>query len=422
MKKDIERAIDALHTRRPLTEKYERYYNGDHDLRFATEKFENTFGKLFREFALNLCPIICDAVKDKLLVKGFSVESSPHLTERVDAAVRDVWSRNRMAIRSGEVHKEALRQGDGFVLVWPDVNRRPCIYPQHSAGIAVFYEESRPDTIEFAAKCWLDGKKHTRLNLFYPDRTERYISRMQNVSAAAEVKDMMPAGPAIANPYGRVPLFHFANNSEIGSAGRSELEAALPIQDGLNKAVLDMLVAMEFAAFRQRWAAGIEVEYDSDGNAVAPFTSGVDSLWIAGDPSARFGDFQAAELEQFLKVKEGFRVDIATVTGTPLHYFVQDAAAFPSGESLRQASARFIAKVLSRQLAYGQVWADVMSFALAIQGIRGTRLVTLWQDPSPLSERERLQILLLKKQLGIPRSELVIEAGYGAEAAKGEPS
>ena len=35
----------------------------------------------------------------------------------------------------------------------------------------------------------------------------------------------------------------------------------MPVQDGLNKSVLDMLVAMEFSAFRQRWAAGIEVDH-----------------------------------------------------------------------------------------------------------------------------------------------------------------
>ena len=54
MNKDIELAIDNL---RRLAGKYsraERYYRGDHDLSFATEKFQNAFGLLFREFAMNL--------------------------------------------------------------------------------------------------------------------------------------------------------------------------------------------------------------------------------------------------------------------------------------------------------------------------------------------------------------------------------
>ena len=75
MNKHIEQAITNLRTNSARYAKTERYYNGDHDLAFATEKFQNTFGTLFREFALNLCPVICDAVRDKLRVTGFSVGS-----------------------------------------------------------------------------------------------------------------------------------------------------------------------------------------------------------------------------------------------------------------------------------------------------------------------------------------------------------
>ena len=43
---------------------------------FASEKFKNTFGSLFKEFAMNLCPAVCDSVRDKLIVKGFGVEDA----------------------------------------------------------------------------------------------------------------------------------------------------------------------------------------------------------------------------------------------------------------------------------------------------------------------------------------------------------
>ena len=75
MNKHIEQAIENLRSAAVRVERPERYYDGRHDLRFATEKFENTFGTLFREFALNLCPAVCDALKDKLRITGFSVES-----------------------------------------------------------------------------------------------------------------------------------------------------------------------------------------------------------------------------------------------------------------------------------------------------------------------------------------------------------
>jgi hypothetical protein len=221
----------------------------------------------------------------------------------------------------------------------------------------------------------------------------------------------------VPNPFGVVPVFHFANNADLGMPGSSELEAALPIQDGLNKSVLDMLVAMEFSAFRQRWAAGIEFERDDEGNVVPPFQAGVDHVWMTESTDARFGDFDSADLEQFLKVKDSFRTDIASVTGTPLYYLMPQLRGFPSGESLRKAETRFLAKIRERQEAFGQVWADVMAFAARISGTGVFRLVTEWEDAASRSEREMLENIILKKRIGISTEQALMEAGYGAEDA-----
>jgi hypothetical protein len=75
MNSNIEHAIQNFRAAGLRCARTERYYCGEHDLAFATEKFANAFGALFREFALNLCPAICDAVRDKLKVTGFSVAS-----------------------------------------------------------------------------------------------------------------------------------------------------------------------------------------------------------------------------------------------------------------------------------------------------------------------------------------------------------
>ncbi|CAN5485830.1 hypothetical protein BH10ACI3_BH10ACI3_23120 [soil metagenome] len=452
MNKDIEQALTTLRSRWAVYAKSERYYNGEHDLRFATEKFENAFGTLFREFALNLCPVICDAVRDKLRVVGFSADSvnsekgivnsrrkirdSMNSIDAINSATRLIWHQNRMATRAGEVHKEALKCGDAYMIVWPDAQGRAVMYPNRAAGMAVTYDENAPGRITWAAKAWQTADKYFRLNLFYPDRIEKYISRSQTEGALPEAKDFVPlvqstrfsVPPAdeaqakawtLNNPFGIVPVFHFANNSDLGLNGRSELDAAIPVQDGLNKSVLDMLVAMEFSAFRQRWAAGIEVEYTADGKMASPFKAGVEQLWISDNPNTKFGDFQAAELEQFLKVKDSFRVDIASVTGTPLHYFLQTTGGFRSGESLKKAETRFLAKVRDRQESFGQVWADVMSFALLIEGQgRNVSLLTKWEDAAPVAEREFLENILLKKQIGLPVEQALLEAGYGAADVK----
>ena len=463
MNQHISQAIEQFRASAACYQKTERYYRGDHDLAFATEKFANTFGTLFREFAMNLCPAICDAVRDKLRVTGFSVNVGPPAalpasmpertgpilqnenvqagslrSETLRSEIERIWFRNRMQQRAGEIHKEALKNGDAYAIVWFDPAGDVSIYPQHAANVTVVYDEERPGTIVWAAKHWRTVDKRTRLNIFYSDRIESYITKRGSDAILPEAKEFAAVGTPAAlpasgkdgtenhtpagsrrsdfmpNPFGIVPVFHFANNADVGCHGLSELAAAIPIQDGLNKSILDMLVAMEFSAFRQRWVAGIEVDIDPEtGAAKQPFSSGVDQLWVSSDPGTTFGDFGASNLDQFLKVKDSFRVDMASVTGTPLHYFLQTSRGFASGESLKQNETRFLAKVRDRQTSFGQTWAELMSFALRLAGHDGVELITHWEDPSPTTEKEILENLLLKKQLGISTEQALKEAGYG---------
>lgn len=428
MNNDLDRSIEQLRENSIRYQRPERYYRGDHDLAFATDKFANAFGSQFREFALNLCPAVCDAVRDKLKIEGFSVESTgsenPFTADEIEERVSAIWKRNRMDVRAGELHKEALKNGDAFAIVWPNADGKAVIYPNKAANCAAFYDEESPGKIVSAAKYWQNADKFTRLNLYYADRIERFITKSSGGILLPAVDQFVPfaedGNPAvIANPFGSVPVFHFANNADIGELGRSELEAAIPIQDGLNKSVLDMLVAMEFCAYRQRWAAGIEIDYDADGLAVPPFNAGIDHLWISENADTRFGEFADSNLDQFLKVKESFRIDIASVTGTPLHYLQPQNKTLASGEALKKSETRFIAKVRDRQNAFGRVWEDAASFALRIENAgNDVRLLSRWQDPSPISERELLENIQIKRSIGLPSDIALIEAGYGKASIK----
>ena len=61
-----------------------------------------------------------------------------------------------------------------------------------------------------------------------------------------------------------------------------------------------------------------------------------------------------------------------------------------------------------------------MSFALNIAGYGSeNRLITNWEDPSPLSERELLENIRIKRELGIPPEQALAEAGYGASEIAG---
>jgi hypothetical protein len=418
----INKALKELARRSSDYRKAKDYYDGKHQLAFATEKFRNAFGDLFNKFADNLMPPVVDAVKDNLQITGFNIEAGD---ESLADAAWKIWQDARMGRRAGQVHKEALRSGDAYLIVWPNKDGRPVFHPNKSHLCMVNYDDEETERVSSAVKMWPRADKRYRLNLYFPDRIEKYVTRQSHPNGMPEsakaFDEFEVPGEAwpLENPYGVVPVFHFANNADMGEAGRSELTDVMPLQDALNKAVLDKMVAMEFTAFTQRYAIGLDVETDPvTGKPIVPFT-GLERMLTIGNPDAKFGQFEGASLEQFLKVQDSFRMEIARVSGTPLHYFFLQDGSVPSGEALKTLEKRFLKKIEDRQSSFGQVWEEIIVLALKMSDetfadvTDDVRLFAQWTDPAPASEKERLDSLVVKQQLGVDDEQLLIEAGYG---------
>jgi hypothetical protein len=413
---DIERALAQVKANASRYEKFAKYYAGDHRLVFATEKFRNAFGDLFTSVADNLCEVVVDSMADRLQVTGFNVEEG---TQSLADEARKIWQANRMDERAGQVHREALRAGDGYALVWPDPTGEPVIWPQMAALVTVRYDDERPENLLWAAKVWRKEKK-IRLNMYYADRIEKWITQ----SSAPELPSRstafvpFPEDPRVDNPFGAVPIFHFANNAWVGQFGRSELVPVAPLQDALNKALCDMLVSMEFNAYPQRWGTGIEFEVDEKtGKPKEPFRAGIDRVWAVANEMAKLGQFEPSQLEGFLQVQDSLRVEIARVAGLPPHYVEAASGANMSGEALKTAEARFVKKIKARQGAFGNSWENALKFALKISRLGGDkdRLTTQWEPAAPITEKEHLETLLQKKDLGVTTRQLLLEVPYGEE-------
>jgi hypothetical protein len=324
--------------------------------------------------------------------------------------------------RANEVHQEALREGDGYILVWPDEEGRATIYPQRADRIVYKYSDDLPGQVEWAAKGWRDASSHYNLTMYYEDRLEKFVSK-DSVRAVPDSEKAMVRREVEGEPWpmpnetGRIPLFHFASNAPVGGYGKSELADVVPVQDGLNKAVADMLVAMEYVALPQRYATGLEVEYDEEtGKAKEPFKPGVERLWTSPATDTRFGQFDGASLEQFTKVQDSFRAETARVSGTPFHYLMLQGGDWPSGEAMKTAEARFLSRVNGRMTTYGNAWEDGMKFAVSLESATPMsdeeEFNAGWKDPAPRSEKEHAETVAIKKDLGLPQRQALLELGY----------
>lgn len=433
---DVKWALDELKAHLPDYSLQAAYYDGNHRLAFATEKFRNHFGRLFQELSINHCAVVVDVPADRLQVEGFALVDQEDGDEQSPIArkVNEIWRRNRMNKRAGEVHLESLKVGDAYVVVdWTD--NIATIFPNQAARCCVQYDEENPGYIQKAAKWWTvavaDNKFEIRLNLYYRDKILKFKSSQRSDKSlpisANDFKPLEDEEAEIANPYDKVPVFHFANNADMGMCGKGEIKPVVAPQDGLNKAVCDVMVAAEYVALGQRYVAGIEISEDGNGNPVPPFRDGLANLWAvppAKDADGKtlpaseaqpitFGQFAAADTQKLLEIKESFRKDISLISGIPAHYFMETSGGWPSGEALKTAEQRLSSKVTDRQISFGNTWEDVMRFCLQIEGQGDVTLETKWKETGPVSDKDNIEnAATMVEKLGIPKHEAWRKIGY----------
>src|SRR5436190_22607262 len=97
-----------------------------------------------------------------------------------------------MYLTAEELHLEALKLGDSYAIVWPDIDGQACIYPQRASQCTIAYDEQIPGRMKWAAKYWRTSDDCIRFELLYPDRIEYYISRSKNSIALPDFRDLQP--------------------------------------------------------------------------------------------------------------------------------------------------------------------------------------------------------------------------------------
>lgn len=407
-----------------------KYYEGDHRLAFAIERFRTVFGERLEEIADNLCPTVVDSVTDRLKIVGFSSTA----TQRRNGVVTDpnaakawaIWRRNRMGQRAAEIHRDSLITGDGYCIVWPTDSAGAAIWPQKPEEMVIQYSETVPGDVDRAGRVWLLRDGRLRVNVYFPDRIEKWVAERKGTSTSHKQFVPLAGEEIVPHPFGRVPVFHFPNK-RLFENGVSHLKDVIPLQDALNKAVCDMLVAMEYASFRQRWATGLGDEFPDDEDGAEdeddrpkepPFRPGIERVWALMDKDAKFGEFDETNLEQFLRVQEDLRAEVARVSGTPLHLLFITRGDFPSGEAMKSAEARFTELLEEQQESKGNSWEDALTFALRIEGARipaSFELSATWKDAAPRSDEERARTAVVKKAAGVSRRQRLRELEYDDE-------
>lgn len=430
----LKRLYVRLVKRRPDIAQAARYYDGEHNLAFASEKFLDAFGGLFRAFADNWCALVVDAVEERLNVTGFRVPAGDDgdTDKEAEKAAWRIWQANNLDTQAQIGHLEALIHGTAAATVWvkDDSGKSAEITVEHPESAIVETHPKRPLERRAGLRCYMDDAGYEHAELFLPDKVYLFRSKAKRDHDIVDparlqwIPDVGAPGSEesggyvyMNNPFGVVPMVELPNRPRIARkrtidrpALRSEIAGVIPLQDAVNKLIADMLVASETAADPQRILTGYELEIDEQTQQPKPlpFKRG-DGIWVIEDPDGKFGTLQATDISNYVTVIETIVQHIASITRTPPHYLNASADRL-SGESIKAAETGLVAKVSRRQQHFGEAWEEVIRLAGKIEGVdaleQASAAEVIWRDPESRTESEHVDAVVKKKALGLPNELL----------------
>ncbi|MFJ3634639.1 phage portal protein [Streptomyces sp. NPDC090112] len=398
--------MDWLHSkllqRRTKLRFYSNYYDGRHQkMVFAQAKYQSEFGRLFDSWSDNFCGLIVDSVNERLYIDGFQMTDEPG----GDKDAREIWQRNRLDAESNAAHLDAMVHGVSYAVVWADAAGQPVISIESAENLVVQYKPGSRWDIEAAAKFYQDDWGREFVTLWWNGKVYTGSGLTGNWGDYKEAPNPLKVPPVVPIP----------NRSRLTGPAISDLTVVVPLADAINKTVADALVASEYAAWPQRYVTGLEIQEDEQGRPIEPYKVAVDKLLQAENPDVKFGQFEAADLKNYVNLVNMLVQHMASISRIPFHYFLLNGGTAPSGESITSAEAGLIAKARERMLHFGEAWERVMRLAFLVLGDKRSEAhgaEVIWRDPENRTEAQHMDALLKAQLIGVPRDQLLLDAGY----------
>ena len=259
----------------------------------------------------------------------------------------------------------------------------------------------------------------TRVTLYYPERVEKYVARggvWGQYQVEMDAVWPLPWVDQSGQPLG-IPFVHFRNRPMGEDFGTSEILNVVPMQDLINKTLIDLTMILDTLAFPQRYTLNIDhgsSRLDIMPGSVAEFHSEYEGGSV--------GQWTAASVDGPLRSLESLVQHVAGTTRTPQHLF-QIMGGTPSGEALNTAESGLVNKAKAAMVSFGNAWEDCLIYALKVQGAFGTSiqdtsdaiLQTTWDDPETRNEQAHMEALKSKAELGVSKHQIWRELGYTQE-------
>jgi hypothetical protein len=378
------------------------YYDGDHPLKYSTNRLAKAFNDINAFFAQNWCSVIVDSVLERINLQGLSVAENPAATD----ALKTLWASLKIMHDAQDVHEASVVTGAGYLIIGRNEEGALEIYENDPGMCTVIYDPASPKRKLSAGKMWADGDK-INVDIYLPERIEKYQADAEAFKNTKEKAFLLTE--ETPNPFGEVPVFHFP-------AHRRRLVGELTItlislQDAVNKLLADMMVSAEFTAYKQRvFITNADIGKPKNSPNVNIIIPAAENTT---EPT-KVMELGGADLSNYLDAIDKLSNSMAIISRTPKHYFFSQGGD-PSGDALVAMEAPLVKKAKKYHENFGTVWQEVGTFLLkhgSSMDVPPDNIQPIWEAPETVQPVVRSEIARNYKQAGASTASSLKEAGW----------
>ena len=417
--------LDELDSQVDEMKTYREYYDGEQALNYATDEFRKAFGEDFGDLVENWCEVAISATEERLELDRIVIrdEESGETDDKATRAIRSVLTNNDLEELENDGYSSGMIESRAGVMIWPtgDDDDPVRLHVMRGTTYFVVYDDDDPSKIRFAIRRWRTQLGQTNITLYTPEYVYKYKITRQYTEFLEDIRDVTsiedsgwerrltsetgdPSWP-LQNPFDSVPIVEFRARKN-----RSELQNLWPIQDAINKLMVNMMVAADYGAHGQTYVITsnnepdggwkrrpgevwhMQPEVDLDGKALP----------------TEVGTLEAMDPSNFIAVLEHNMQVFSNLAAVPSYYLFSGNSQSgrgdaPSGDSLRVAETALMKKVEKYMERYGTSWLRIAEFIVEALEITAPYIDVSWKNP----QRHFMGMLLeeankMTNDLGLP--------------------
>ncbi len=186
-----------------------------------------------------------------------------------------------------------------------------------------------------------------------------------------------------------------------------------PVLQGLSSyrrivdATFTLQMVQRYAGFPQKWQVGGEIATDENGNALV--RPSVDSILHSDDPTSKFGNFAAVDMNQVIAAVDKHIQDLAVSTQIPPHYLLGKVVNL-SSDALAATETAYSRLVSTMRESAGEGYEQALRVGAAILGLEDANDLASevhWRDTGVTALGSASDAVVKFDSVGVPAKYLL---------------